>query len=66
MDGESVFAISGEPVFSLRTMWAIARAFTANRPFNAIAGGLVKALRTEASNLYSALGKKSDSNRFQV
>ncbi|MCV4615188.1 hypothetical protein OFM04_35350, partial [Escherichia coli] len=43
---EPVFAIAGEPVFSGKTMWAIARAFTANRPFSAIASGLAKALRT--------------------
>lgn len=54
---EPVFAIAGEPVFSGKTMWAIARAFTANRPFSAIASGLAKALRTEASNLYSACGR---------
>lgn len=50
---EPVFAISNEKRFSGRTMWAIANAFTANRPIQVISRGLIKAARTEISNLYS-------------
>jgi phosphatidylglycerol lysyltransferase len=53
---EPVFAISNEPTFSGQTMWAIAKAFTANRPFRVIAGGLSKALRTEAADVFAAAG----------
>ncbi|MEP7149590.1 MAG: DUF2156 domain-containing protein [Acidobacteriota bacterium] len=44
---EPVFAISNEKEFSGRTMYAIARAFTENRPFRVLAGGLQRALLTE-------------------
>ena len=50
---EPVFAISNEPRFSGGTLWAIASAFADNRPVTVFAGGLARAVRTEASNLYS-------------
>lgn len=51
---EPVFAISNEPVFSAGTMYSIALAFTDNRPFSVIAGGLKRAVATE----FATLGKK--------
>lgn len=50
---EPVFAISNEPRFSGSTLWAIASAFTENRPFSVFGRGLAKAVRAEASNFYS-------------
>lgn len=44
---EPIFAISNEPTFSGRTMWAIASAFTENRPFRVFGSGLKKAVATE-------------------
>jgi len=44
---EPVFAISNEPEFSGGTMWAIAKAFTENKPFRVIGEGLVKAVAAE-------------------
>ncbi len=44
---EPVFAISNEPKFSGSTLYSIALAFTENRPFHVIAGGLRKAVGTE-------------------
>ena len=48
---EPVYAISNEPEFSGRTMWAIASAFADNRPFSVFGGGLARAVRTEFGNL---------------
>jgi phosphatidylglycerol lysyltransferase len=48
---EPVFAISNEREFSGRTMYAIASAFTENRPFTVLAHGLIKAFQTEIGNL---------------
>lgn len=44
---EPVFAISNEPEFSGSTLYAIARAFTNDRPFRVFIGGLAKAARSE-------------------
>lgn len=48
---EPVFAISNEPEFSGRTLYAIALAFTENHPFRVLAAGLKKAVVAEAKNL---------------
>jgi phosphatidylglycerol lysyltransferase len=48
---EPVFAISNEPEFSGRTLYAIAQAFTENHPFRVLAGGLKKAFLAEIGNL---------------
>ena len=50
---EPVFAISNERQFSGRSLWAIASAFSDNRPFTVFAGGILKAARTEFSNFSS-------------
>ena len=55
---EPVFAISNEPRFSGGTLWAIASAFADNRPLTVFAGGLVKAVRTEATNIHSWILKR--------
>ena len=47
---EPVFAISNEERFSGRTMYAIALAFTANRPFHVVGVGLKKAVAAEWTN----------------
>ncbi len=44
---EPVFAISNERRLSVRTVYAIAAAFSENRPFALICGGLWKAVATE-------------------
>ncbi|HUR96519.1 MAG TPA: DUF2156 domain-containing protein [Pyrinomonadaceae bacterium] len=48
---EPVFAISNEPQFSGRTLYAIASAFTENHPFKVLGIGLKKAISAEAGNL---------------
>jgi len=48
---EPVFAISNEPQFSGRTLFAIANAFTENHPFRVIGVGLKKAVIAEMKNL---------------
>lgn len=50
---EPVYAISNEPRVSGKTMWAIASAFSDNRPFSVFGLGLAKAIRTEFSNAAS-------------
>lgn len=47
---EPVFAISNEPQFSGRTMYAIALAFTENKPLRVLGEGLKRALVAEARN----------------
>jgi len=47
---EPVFAISNESVFSGKTMYAIALAFTENHPFRVVLNGLQKAVVAEAGN----------------
>lgn len=44
---EAVFAISNEPRFSFRTLYAIASAFSNNAPIRLFLGGLCKALSME-------------------
>lgn len=46
---EPIFAISNQPRFSFRTIYAIASAFSGNRPLRLFLGGLWKALETEVS-----------------
>jgi len=53
---EPVFAISNEPVFSRRTLYAIALAFTENRPLRVAAIGLTKAIGTEIKNAGNWVG----------
>lgn len=48
---EPVFALSNEPHLSLRTIYAIAAAFSANKPFSLVLGGLWRALVTEIHRL---------------
>lgn len=48
---EPVYAISNEPRFTGRTMWAIASAFAAGKPFSVFGRGLTRAVRTEFGNL---------------
>ena len=48
---EPVYAISNEPQVSGKTMWAIASAFADNRPFSVFGKGMMRAVRTEVSNL---------------
>lgn len=47
MRWEPVFALSNEKNISPRTLWAIAAAFSRNRPLKLISGGLLKAVATE-------------------
>lgn len=53
---EPIYAISGEATFSLRTLYAIAAAFTVQSPVLAVAGGLVRAVRVELARARSRLG----------
>lgn len=46
-DWEPIYAISSEPRFSPRTLWAIADAFADRSPLSMIARGLLKAVRQE-------------------
>ena len=55
---EPVFAISNEPEFSGRTLWAIAKAFTKNRPFSVFGSGLMKALAAEFRNFRGWIGNR--------
>lgn len=48
---EPIYAISNEDHFSLRTLYAIAAAFTVQSPVIAVARGAVRAMRTELSRL---------------
>lgn len=61
---EPVFAISNEPTFSARTLYSIALAFTDNRPFSVIAGGLRKAVAAEFQTLQRKLEKSSAVDYF--
>lgn len=53
---EPVFALSNEPRLSLRTIYAIAAAFSENKPGRLVLGGLGRALMTELSWLKQKLG----------
>lgn len=55
---EPVFAISNEPRFSLRTLYAIAAAFSENAPFRLLSGGLRRALATEIKWIEKAVSDK--------
>jgi len=48
---EPVFAISNEPQFTGKTLYAIALAFTQNSPFRIIGGGLSRAFGNEIRNI---------------
>ena len=52
---EPVFAISNERTFSGSTLYSIALAFTDNKPFRVVAGGLRKAFVSEIRTLRSRL-----------
>ena len=54
---EPVFAIYNRPEFSPRTLYAIAAAFSENRPFRLIFGGLSKAFVTEMKWLREKAGR---------
>lgn len=55
---EPVFAISNEPRISLRTLYAIASAFSGNAPFKLIAGGLWRAAATEIKWIKRSVDRK--------
>lgn len=55
---EPVFALSNEPRISLRTLYAIASAFSANAPFKLIGGGLWRAVLTELKWFRQKIFKK--------
>lgn len=54
---EPIFAISNEPVFSLKTLFAITGAFTAGKPFRTMLQGCIKAIKTEWSWLREHIDK---------
>ncbi len=53
---EPIYAISAEPSFSIRTLYAIAAAFTVQSPLLAAGGGLVRAVTVELDRLRRYLG----------
>jgi len=53
---EPVYALSNEPKISIRTVYAIAGAFSGNAPASLIAGGLARALRSEIRTLFRRFG----------
>ena len=57
-DWEPIYAISAEPRFSVRTLYAIAAAFTVQSPVKAVAAGLVRAIRVESRRLVGWLGRR--------
>ena len=64
---EPVFAVSAEPRFSLRTLYAIASAFSGNAPVRLFLGGLWRALQTEIKWLRQSIAKKFyEPNRHQI
>ena len=54
---EPIYAISAEETFSLRTLYAIAAAFTVQSPLAAVARGGLRALRTEVGRLRHYIGR---------
>ncbi|CAN5506979.1 hypothetical protein BH10ACI1_BH10ACI1_18080 [soil metagenome] len=54
---EPIFAVSNEKVFSLKTLYAIASAFSGNATFKLITGGLWRALKTEIKWLKNRIVK---------
>ena len=57
---EPIYAISAEPTFSIRTLYAIAAAFTVQSPVTAVAGGLSRAVAIEFRHLRRTLQRLSD------
>ncbi len=57
---EPVFAVSGEPRFSLATLYAIAGAYCGRSPIGAVAQALGRATRQEAQWLWSRVKRKAD------
>lgn len=55
---EPVFAVSNEPRLSVRTLYAIASAFSGNAPFRLFTGGLWRAAMTEIKWLKQSVAKK--------
>lgn len=55
---EPIFAISDEPRFSPRTLYAIASAFSGNKPVKLFFGGLWRAFLTEIKWLRQSIDKK--------
>jgi phosphatidylglycerol lysyltransferase len=55
---EPVFAISNEPEFSGRTLYAIASAFTENHPLRVLRIGLKKAVQAEMKNFRRWIGNR--------
>jgi phosphatidylglycerol lysyltransferase len=49
---EPIYAISNEPTFSLRTLYAVACAFTSGHPIHTVMLGVGKALRQEAKWIF--------------
>lgn len=62
---EPVFAISNEPRFSGGTLYSIACAFTNNRPFRVVLGGLYKAARTEIGHVRTSIGWPEAKKRYR-
>ncbi len=54
---EPIYAISGEHTFSVRTLYAIAAAFTVQSPLRTIAGGLTRAIGVEFTRLRRRLAR---------
>lgn len=57
-DWEPIYAISSEPVFTLRTLYAIAAAFTVQSPVLAVGRGLLRAIAAELSTLRRLLQRQ--------
>lgn len=55
---EPVYAISNEPKFSMRTLYAIASAFSGNAPVRMFIGGILRAIITEIDWLRNKIEKK--------
>lgn len=55
---EPIYAISAERSFTLRTLYAIGAAFTMQSPLRALAGGLMRAARTEFRRLRGAMSRR--------
>ncbi|HYW51318.1 MAG TPA: phosphatidylglycerol lysyltransferase domain-containing protein, partial [Gemmatimonadaceae bacterium] len=54
---EPIYAISSEDTFSLRTLYAIAAAFTVQSPISAVARGGLRAVRMELARLRRHFGR---------
>ena len=58
---EPVFAVTNEADVSFRALYAIASAFSGGKPFRLAAGGLARALRSEAANAVRAIKRSVSS-----